>query len=118
MRREEGPNRSVKMLRVDGRCVDMTAANLHERFVSARRVIQAPSFANRNDRIFRAVQKQDGCANAIDLVERVEWIAHQQSNGEERILLLSNGAERGGGSLTKQYAPPPCSWPRPPPYPT
>ena len=104
MRGEEGPNRSIKMLGVDGCCVDMPAPNFDERLVSARRLIQAPPFANRDDRILRAVQEQDGRADAIDLVERIKWIAHQQSNGEERILLLSNGDEGGGGSLENHCA--------------
>ena len=104
MRRKEGPNRSIKMLGVDSCCVDMPAPNFDECFVSARGVKQAPPFANRDDRILRTVQEQDGRADTIDLVERIKWIAHQQSNGEERILLLSNGDEGGGGSLENQCA--------------
>ena len=63
---EKGANRSVEVVGVDGRCVDVAAANFDERFLAACRIVEPSSFRNRNHRVFGAVQKENRRPDAID----------------------------------------------------
>jgi hypothetical protein len=63
----------------------VAAAHLDEGLLATRGLVQPPSFRNRDDRVFRAVQEQDGCPHASDFLNRVEPIAHQQPNGKQRV---------------------------------
>ncbi len=87
MSREKRPDRPVEALGVDSCGVHMAAAHLDEGFLAARGLIQPAPLRNRDHRVFRTVQEQHGRPDAIDLLDGLEPIAHQQANGKQRVAL-------------------------------
>ena len=63
---------------------------LHEALLRTCRVVKSPPFADRNHLILGAVQEQDGRADPIYALKRIEPAPHHQANGKERILLLAD----------------------------
>src|SRR5688572_14665942 len=72
----------------------MAAPDLDELLRGARRVEQPPAFADWNDPVFGTVEKEHRRLDAIHFGHRVKRIPHDQPNGEEGILRLTESHER------------------------
>ena len=62
-------------------------ADVDEAFRGTGSIVEATAFSVGDDRILGAMQEEHRRVDAIDLPERIERVAHDQTDGEEGILL-------------------------------